>query len=381
MSRCRPDLLVVAAIVVSGVIVLVVAGTAGFVDLQVYRYAWHALLAGQDVYGTLPATSAGVQLPYIYPPFGVLALSPVVALPWSVSVTVALVGSVVALAVVLSVVLGSRGLVLLALPLALVAEPVRETLAFGQVNLLLMALVAADCLVPKPRWARGMLVGVAAAIKVTPAAFVLFFLVRKDYRAAATAALTAVCVTALSAVVAPKASVGYWLVEPFRSGGLSGSPFSTNQSIPAELSRLGLPHTPGKIVFAVLALVVTIVAVLVMRRVDAPVALVVNAGAALLIAPISWSHHWVWVIPALALLVRHAVDVGTTRWWTAVAGGYLIVLIGPHMLVPTGDGQELGWNPGQHLIGNNYLLVTLVLLGCALWTVRHRSTDRELVRA
>ncbi|GAB3435521.1 glycosyltransferase 87 family protein [Actinophytocola sediminis] len=380
MSRFRAEPLTGAAIVVSGAIVLFAAGTAGFVDLQVYRHAWHALTAGQDVYGTLPPTSTGDRLPYIYPPFGVLALSPVVALPWALSAIVMLVLSVGALAMTLYLLLGTRALVLLALPLALVAEPVWETVGFGQINLWLMALVAADCLLPKPRFARGMLVGVAAAIKVTPAAFVLFFLVRKDYRAAVTAAVTAAGVTGLSAVVAPTASLGYWLVEPFRSGGMSGSPFVTNQSIPGALSRLGVPQPASLIVFVVLAAIVTTVAVLVMRRVDAPVALVVNAAAALLVAPISWSHHWVWAIPALVLLVRHAASTGAARWWTAAACGYLIVLIGPNWFVPTGDGRELFWSPGQHLLGNNYLIVTVVLLGWALWTVRRPGADRQLVR-
>ena len=66
------------------------------------------------------------------------------------------------------------------LPAALFLEPVRNTLNYGQVNVALMALVAADCLAAAPRWPRGALVGLAAAVKLTPAAFVLFFLLRRD---------------------------------------------------------------------------------------------------------------------------------------------------------------------------------------------------------
>ena len=73
------------------------------------------------------------------------------------------------------------------LPVALFLEPVRVTLYFGQINLLLMGLVVADCLVRKPKWPRRALVGLAAAVKLTPAAYVLFFLLRGDRRAAATA--------------------------------------------------------------------------------------------------------------------------------------------------------------------------------------------------
>ena len=72
----------------------------------------------------------------------------------------------------------------------LLLEPVRSTLAYGQVNIVLMALVALDCLTAEPRWPRGALTGLAAALKLTPAAFVLFFLLRRDYRAAATAGVS-----------------------------------------------------------------------------------------------------------------------------------------------------------------------------------------------
>jgi alpha-1,2-mannosyltransferase len=60
---------------------------------------------------------------------------------------------------------------------AMVLEPVRSTIGFGQVNLILMGLVALDCLLPRTRWPRDLLVGLAAAIKLTPAVFVVFFLV------------------------------------------------------------------------------------------------------------------------------------------------------------------------------------------------------------
>ncbi len=69
------------------------------------------------------------------------------------------------------------------LPAALLLEPLRSDLAYGQVDIVLMALVTLDCLTVEPRWPRGVLTGLAAAVKLTPAAFVLFFLLRRDYRA------------------------------------------------------------------------------------------------------------------------------------------------------------------------------------------------------
>lgn len=368
-----------AALLAAALVVIVVAATAGFVDLQVYRFAWQALVSGDDVYATLPPTSAGDSLPYIYPPFAAIGMAPVLASPWPVAAAAAVLLSVAGLAVTLYAFLGVRSLVLLALPLALLVEPVRETLAFGQINIWLMALVAADCLLPKTRWPRGALVGIAAAIKVTPAAFLLFFLVRKDFQSAGTALATAATVTGLGFLVAPHDSMRYFFTEPFHSGGFANAPVVTNQSIPAELARLGLPHNASTLVFVVLAAVVLAAAVHVMRRVDAPVAVVVNAAAALLLAPISWSHHWVWAVPALALLAVRAWRTGSRRWWFATGAGGLLLLVGPHLVVPTGNGAELTWSAPQHLVGNNYLLAASALLGYAAWRVS-RQPDRDLVR-
>ena len=128
-------------------------------------------------------------------PRAAVALSPLSLMPMAVAGTLLTLVSVVLTAVVLRLFLrygagaGSWWLVGWLLPVALLLEPVRNTLNYGQVNILLMALVAADCLLPVTRWPRGALVGLAAAVKLTPAAFVLFFLCRGDRRAAGTSAI------------------------------------------------------------------------------------------------------------------------------------------------------------------------------------------------
>ena len=149
------------------------------------------------MYGPLPPTISGLALPFIYPPFAAMLLAPLrvrcrgrppgcccTRCRWAASRSRSTSsarqvwpdggpGGAV------------RRVAALALPLLLWIEPVLETFEFGQVNLVLMALVAVDCLAPRTRWPRGLLVGIAAAIKLTPAAFVLFFLLRRDARAAA----------------------------------------------------------------------------------------------------------------------------------------------------------------------------------------------------
>ena len=171
-----------------------------------------------------------------------------------------------------------------------------------------MALVAADCLLPDTRWPRGALVGLAAAVKLTPAAFVLFFLCRGDRRAAGTSALSFAACTAAGFALDWHDSVRYWTSIVVQTGRPGSLLFCANQSIQGVLARAGLdPRTPaGTAAWLAASAVVLVLAWCGMRRAraasDDAWALSLNAFAALLISPISWSHHWVWAAPALLLL-------------------------------------------------------------------------------
>ncbi|MBF6516888.1 DUF2029 domain-containing protein [Nocardia cyriacigeorgica] len=358
----------------------------GFIDLEVYRIGIDTLRDGGDLYGDLPETSFGIGLPFIYPPFAALALSPFALLPWSVAVVSYFTVSVAALALTLFLVARrmwpqQRGLgwwaAATALPLALLLEPTVSTLDFGQVNLILMGLVAADCLPEKTKWPRGVLVGIAAAIKLTPAAFVLYFLVRRDYKAAMTAAATGATVTALAFAVLPRESFEYWFGGGNMSG-LSGSVFHTNQSIQGVLARFGISGIAFTALWLVLAALALVLVYAIMRKVAdvPPLALFANALLALLVSPISWSHHWVWVAPGLLVLIAYA---GRLPLRAAIAG-YLVALgaawvfyYAPHERLPQGEDRELGWSVAQHLVGDAYVWVAVLLLG---WIVLARQAQR-----
>ncbi|MGO9078934.1 MAG: glycosyltransferase 87 family protein [Streptosporangiaceae bacterium] len=137
------------------------------IDLDVYRIGGQVWRRGGDLYGRLPPTKAGVRLPFTYPPIAAVLLSPLSLAPFTVAATVLTLVTIALVAVVLRVFLrrlgepaGRSGWALAwLLPPALFLEPVRNTLAFGQVNVILMALVSADCLLAAPRWPRGVLVG------------------------------------------------------------------------------------------------------------------------------------------------------------------------------------------------------------------------------
>jgi alpha-1,2-mannosyltransferase len=375
------------------VLVNVVVHTGGrHIDLEVYRFGVQAWLAGGNMYGTLPETSDHITLPFIYPPFAAVVLLPLAVAPWVLAWTALLALSTAALGLTFFVVArglwpsGGRGGALsvasIALPLALLVqpgkpldfsrpapripafalEPVMQTIEFGQINLLLMALVAVDVLVARPRWPRGLLVGIAAAIKLTPAAFVLYFLLRRDYRAAAVAALATAVVTGLAFLVAPGPSWTFWLDNP--AGGVSGSPFFTNQTFQAVLVRAGVEGPLKTVLWLVLSIGVLALAAPAIRRAPAPLALVATAGVALLASPTSWSHHWVWVAPFLLIAAASAWRARSLVWAGVALVSAAVFVVAPHQLDLPHTGE--GWTLGQQVFGDTYVWFT-VLLFVVLW--------------
>jgi hypothetical protein len=49
----------------------------------------------------------------------------------------------------------------------------------------------------------------------------------------------------------------------------------------------------------------------------------------LLVSPISWTHHWVWILPALVVLLR-----GGTRSRIAAGCGYVLFVLAPMWWTP-----------------------------------------------
>jgi alpha-1,2-mannosyltransferase len=243
---------------------------------------------------------------------------------------------------------------------ALLLEPVLETFKFGQVNLVLMALVAVDCLAERTRWPRGLLVGVAAAIKLTPAAFVLFFLLRREQRAAVVTVVTAAVATGLGFVVDAGSSARYWFSGP--AAGVSGSVFYTNQTIQAVLARAEVPALAARAVWLVAAAGLLALIVPVVRRAEPALALVTVAGFALLVSPTSWSHHWVWIAPALLVVVAEAIRRRSRGWAAAAALLALTFYVAPFRWLPHEHDAELGWTSAQQVVGATYVIVGIAAL-------------------
>jgi alpha-1,2-mannosyltransferase len=343
-------------------VTLVYACLAYHLDLDVYRIGGRVWLEGGNLYGTLPATAQGVRMPFTYPPLAAIVLSPLSLIPMAAAGIVMDLGIVAVLALALRPFLRRLGWELgWVLPAALLLEPVRGNLAYGQVDVFLMALVIADCLTGSPRWPRGSLAGLAAALKLTPALFILFFLLRRDYRAAATMAASFAAASGLGFLLAPADSERYWTSTWFDVGRIGQAQNPTNQSVFGVLARAGLhPGTmPFIYVWLAISLTVIVAACLGMRHAlalgDDRLALVLNAFAILLVSPISWSHHWVWAVPALLCLAVSARRL-------AVAG-LVLFAVGPQCWLPRSGNSGLDWAPWQQILGDSYVLCAVTVIG------------------
>jgi alpha-1,2-mannosyltransferase len=252
-----------------------------------------------------------------------------------------------------------------ALPAALLLEPVRSTLTYGQINALLMALVTFDCLTRAPRWPRGILAGLAAALKLTPGVFLLFFLLRRDLRSAARAGLSFAACTSAGFALAPHDSLRYWTQIAYQPNRIGGISYASNQSLLGTLARLGLGNPARTWLWLALSLLVAALAVTGMHGAlktnQVTTALSLNAIAGLLISPISWSHHWVWAAPAL-LTCLTATTPNRRRPPALAVLALLTFAIAPHWRLPFGANRELHWAWWQQAVGDSYALIALAAL-------------------
>jgi alpha-1,2-mannosyltransferase len=238
---------------------------------------------------------------------------------------------------------------------ALALEPVWQNLAFAQVNVFLMLAVLVDLLKPERRWS-GLLVGIAAGVKLTPLVFVVLLVLVGRRAAAGRAALVFAGTVAVGFVATPGYAARYWsdgLLDASRVGPPS---LAHNQSVYGALTRLLDGPPPTLLWIAVagpLSLAVLLVGAGWWRRGDRVLGTCLGALAMLLASPISWSHHWVWAVPvALALWEHH-------RW--AAAAWTAVFVVRPIIWPPYSEEREYGWSAPDHLVGNAYLLSALAL--------------------
>ena len=319
MSRTRTAALVLLVSIVARLAwTYLVPNGANFVDLHVYLGGAAAL----DLPGTLYSYVYADQtpdfpLPFTYPPFAALVFYPLsrlpfglVALCWQLGIVAALYG-VVRISQRLIGVGREAGhpAAMLWTAVGLWTEPLRSTFDYGQINVILVLAVL--CAVYSTRWwLSGPLVGVSAGIKLTPAIAGFYFLGMRRWAAAASALVVFAGTVALSVAVIGEQARYYFtdlLGDASRVGPI-GTSF--NQSWRGGISRI-LGHDAGYGPWVLAAVAVTaVLAVLAWRALgraacgDRLGPLLVVELFGLLISPISWTHHWVWVVPLIIWLLN-----------------------------------------------------------------------------
>ncbi len=328
-----------------------------FFDMVIYHDAIRWWLSGGELYGY--AAPVQGQLGFTYPPFAAFVLMPVAFVPAATAGWLIAGAGVLALTVVLAVLVtpiaarhgrSPAAVLAIALPLALVTEPVRQTLGFGQVNLILFALVALDLTVLRGgRWA-GVGVGIATAVKLTPGLFIVYLLVTGQWRTARTATATVAALTGCGFVLAPGESARYFGELLWRTGRVGAVDAVTNQSLAGALARLGAGGW-----WLVLTLIVLVVGLhrarLAHRDGDEVTALTLTGLTANLISPVSWTHHLVFLPVAVLLLADLALRHGRLRHAAAALGVYAVCVVSPIWL-----------GSGHPLPGNAFTLVLLALV-------------------
>ncbi|MCH5671865.1 glycosyltransferase 87 family protein [Streptomyces gilvus] len=328
-------------------------------DLRVYYGAVNTWIHhGGRLYDyQVPGTTYG----FTYPPFAAVAMLPMSLIGPHTAIALALLLNLAALALIVHLLTegawrrhGWYGCALGACVLALF-EPLRDTFSFGQVNLLLLALVLVDAWLLRTGRDRcaGVGIGLAAAIKLTPAVFIGLLLLARRWRAAALATAVTCAATGLAALVAPDASRFYWTDALWDTNRVGRLDYVSNQSLQGILARLGVTDRP---VWAAAVLLVLGVWALRTRRAladgDWAAAFALTGLTACLVSPITWVHHLVWLLPSFAVLVR----AGHPR----IAGALYAVLCTSVVWLWFHDASGLDGFLGS----NTYAWITLGLL---LW--------------
>ena len=360
------------------------------VDLDVYVQG-----AGHLTDGTLyDFVTQPLQLPFTYPPFSALLFVPLGWLPWTLTRIGWQVASIASIAVIIEATLRlsgragrnavrplrfRRGIVGVGTGLAIWLEPVRTTLNYGQINLFLTALLLAGAVGTRSWWA-GTTVGLAAGIKLVPAITGLYYLLHRRWSVLVWAVAVFVATAVLMVFIIPHETWRFFthlIFDPGRTGPVWSV---INQSLRGALARLaGHDVSTSWVLAGVLALILGGWAAWMSTRVgDRTATLLAVQFTGLLVSPISWSHHWVWVLPLLIWAIfgpradRAAVRMLAVAWLVGTCSYLISVLIALQYLGQ--PASRPGWQSWLGIVYPLLGLLTLVVLGVvARWPGRGRS--------
>jgi len=386
-------------------------------DLTVYRDAGLIVRHVRPLYDPRRASPLygwpgphGRGLRFTYPPFAALPFALLSYLSLHVLGWVFALADLAAVPTAIWIILGALGLprgrrrvgmTLLATVAALLTEPVLRTLALGQVEILLMLLVVWDLCQPEGRRWQGAGVGLAAGIKLVPLIFIPYLLVTRRFRQASVAAGAFAATVVIGFIALPRDSTQWWLHGLFmrESYGRNLS-YAGNQSLMAIIARAGSLawHADWLAAAAVTGVLGLTVAALLDQAGERVLGLLTCALTSLLISPISWDHHWVWITLAVPVLAYYTLQTSGLRRWAWIGLAILVEALfaawptalwgeardpagwnmGLIWAPPNGAGREAGWHGFQLIVGNTYVLTGLALLlaltGAALMLSHARRT-------
>jgi alpha-1,2-mannosyltransferase len=199
-------------------------------------------------------------------------------------------------------------------------------------------------------------------------------------RAALTALGTFAGTVLVGWLLLPAESGQFWLhlvAQPERVGGVS---YSGNQSLFGGLTRLlGSPAAArpawylAAVVVAGLGLAVAAAA----TRTGYEVEGVVLCGlTGVLVSPISWTHHWVWVVPGLVAALARVLDRPPGRRLVpaaGLAGVTLLFAVSPVWWPPAGGDAEYRHSTVQRLAADSYLLAGIACLAAVAVVLAFRA--------
>ncbi|MDQ1744622.1 MAG: alpha,2-mannosyltransferase [Pseudonocardiales bacterium] len=308
-------------------------GVSG-IDLGVYRGGAGTLLDGKPLYEFV----YGPGLPFTYPPIAAVLFVPLAWLPGALALGTWTFLSVLALEVVVWLTLRHLDVTDPVLRLrwtaifAVIGLSLDATLFntwIGQINIFLMLLIFLDLLAPTGRF-RGVAIGIAAGLKLTPLIFIGYLLFTRRFHAAATATAAFAATVLIGFAVTPKDAASYWKKYVFdvKRITLDGQAPFLDSSINRLLARLHSPHP--SVVYLVLAVVVGVqgltVAVWASRRGYELTGVMACGITGLLVSPVSWTFHWVWFVPLLVMLTVRASRGNRTGEKIGVALMWLVCL-------------------------------------------------------
>ncbi|MDT5026092.1 MAG: alpha,2-mannosyltransferase [Micromonosporaceae bacterium] len=369
----RRQVLVVSGLAIAVAVFLITyAERHGFFDLRVYHGAINYWVHdGGSLYDfVLPFSTYG----FTYPPFAALVMLPMAITPWTLAIVITCIACAVVSAVLvywlIDPVARREGWTrwyafAIAMCFAAAFEPLRETFLFGQVNMFLVFMVAADLLLFTSKGSRfgGIGIGLATAIKLTPGIFIVYLLVTKRWRAAIVASGTAAVASIVAAALAPDDSRVFWTDALWNTDRIGAVAFISNQSLNGAVARMHAAN-PSTALWLVSAAAVMVWWVVRVRRTaaagDEMTGFALTGIVGCLVSPITWIHHLVWVGPALLLLLDNALVATSPRRRKQL----LALMIFSYVVLCSRfvwNYHDSWGNPVSWFFSNSYVWVSLAL--------------------